>query len=84
MFIVEFWVVLVTQNWIKSFLKMPLFLIQYFFLKNASIIVPTLVCIISCANKDLDGSLGPLGKFIEYCRIVAVLPVIPFGIMNNW
>ena len=37
-----------------------------------------------CANKDLDGSLGPLGKFIEYCRIVALLPVIPLGIRNNW
>ena len=32
--------------------------------------------ILGCANKDLDGSLGPLGKFIEYCRIVALLPVI--------
>ena len=24
------------------------------------------VCALGCANKDLDGSLGPLGKFIEY------------------
>ena len=39
---------------------------------------------LGCANKDLDGSLGPLGKFIEYCRIVALLPVIPLGIRNNW
>ena len=31
---------------------------------------------IGCANKDLDGSLWPLDKLIEYCRIVAVLPVI--------
>ena len=30
---------------------------------------------LGCANKDLDGSLGPLGKFIEYCRIAALLPV---------
>ena len=39
---------------------------------------------IDCANKDLDGYLGPLGKFIEYCRIIALLPVIPLGIRNNW
>ena len=26
--------------------------------------------LIGCANKDLDGFLGPLCKFIEYCRIV--------------
>ena len=39
---------------------------------------------LGCANKDLDGSLRPLGKFIEYCIIVAVLPVIPLGIRNNW
>ena len=25
-----------------------------------------------------------LCKFIEYCRIPALLPVIPFGIRNNW
>ena len=37
---------------------------------------------IGCANKDLDGSLGPLGKFIEYCRIVELLPVIPLP--YNW
>ena len=40
--------------------------------------------ILGCANKDLDGFLGSLCKFIDYCRIVAVLPVIPSGIMNNW
>ena len=39
---------------------------------------------LGCANKDLDGFFGPLCKFIEYCRIVALLPVIPLGIMNNW
>ena len=39
---------------------------------------------LGCANKDLDGFLGPLCKFIDYCRIVALLPVIPLGIMNNW
>ena len=41
-------------------------------------------CRLGCANKDLDGFLGPLGKFIEYCRIVALLPFIPLGIRNNW
>ena len=41
-------------------------------------------CILGCANKNLDGFFGPLCKFIEYCRIVALLPVIPLGIMNNW
>ena len=30
------------------------------------------------------GSLRPLGKFIEHCKIVALLPVIPLGIRNNW
>ena len=38
---------------------------------------------ISCANKDLDGYLEPLGKFIEYCRITALLPVIPLGIIHG-
>jgi hypothetical protein len=38
----------------------------------------------SCANKDLDGYLGPLSKFIKYCRIVALLPVIPYTQRNNW
>ena len=42
------------------------------------------VCVLGCANKDLDGFLGSLCKFIDYCRIVALLPVIPLGIMNNW
>ena len=41
-------------------------------------------CRLGCANKDLDGYLGPLGKFIEYCRITALLPIIPLGIRNNW
>ena len=40
--------------------------------------------IVGCANKDLDGSLGPLGKFIEYCRNVALLPVIRLGKRSNW
>ena len=40
--------------------------------------------VLGCANKDLDGFLGPLCKFIEYCRIVALLPVISLGIRNNW
>ena len=35
---------------------------------------------LGCANKDLDRSLGPLGKFIEYCRIVVVLRVIPLTV----
>ena len=35
---------------------------------------------VGCANKDLVGFFGPLCKFIEYCRIVALLPVIPLGI----
>ena len=39
---------------------------------------------LGCANKDLDRSLGPLGKFIEYCRIVAVLPVIHYTKRNYW
>ena len=39
---------------------------------------------LGCANKDLDGYLGPLGKFIEYCRITALLLVIPLGIRDNW
>ena len=39
---------------------------------------------LGCANKDLEGYLGPLGKFIEYCRITALLTVIPLGIRNNW
>jgi hypothetical protein len=39
---------------------------------------------VGCENKDLDGYLGPLGKFIEYCRMTALLPVIPLGIRNNW
>ena len=30
------------------------------------------------------GSLWHLHKFIEYYRIVALLPVIPLGIRNNW
>ena len=42
------------------------------------------IYILGCANKDLAGYLGPLGKFIEYCRITALLPVIPLGIRNNW
>ena len=36
---------------------------------------------VGCANKDLDGSLG---KFIQYCRILALLPVIPYTQRNNW
>ena len=36
------------------------------------------VCILGCANKELDGYLGHFCKFIEYCRIVALLPVIPW------
>ena len=40
--------------------------------------------LLGCANKDLDGYLGPLGKFIEYCRITALLLVIPLGIRDNW
>ena len=40
--------------------------------------------VLGCASKDLDGYLGPLGKFIEYCRITAMLPVIPLGIRNKW
>ena len=39
--------------------------------------------LLGCANKDLDGSLGPMGKFIEYCRIVALLPGIPYTQRNN-
>ena len=31
-----------------------------------------------------QGSLGPLCKFIEYCRIIELIPVIPLGIRNNW
>ena len=38
---------------------------------------------ISCANKDLDGYLEPLGKFIEYRRITALLRVIPLGIIHG-
>ena len=38
---------------------------------------------LGCANKDLDRSLGFLGKFIDYCRIVALLPVIPYTQRNN-
>ena len=37
---------------------------------------------LGCANKDLDGFLGPLCKFIEYCRIVALLPFIPFEFLG--
>ena len=39
---------------------------------------------LGCANKDLDGSLGSMGKFIDYCRSVALLPVIPYTQRNNW
>ena len=39
---------------------------------------------LGCANKDLDGFFGPLCKFIDYCRIVALLPVIQFGIMCKY
>ena len=39
---------------------------------------------LGCANKDLGENLGPVSKFINYSRIVALLPVIPFGIRNNW
>ena len=35
---------------------------------------------LGCANKDLDGYFGPLGKFIDYCKTTALLPVIPLGI----
>ena len=41
-------------------------------------------CGIGFANKDLDGSLGLMGKFIGHCYISALLPVIPLGIRNNW
>ena len=41
-------------------------------------------CGVGCANKDLDGYLGPLGKFIEHCRITGLLPIIPLGIRINW
>ena len=41
-----------------------------------------LCCLLGCANKDLF-SLGPLRKFIEYCRIVELLPVIPLSIRNS-
>ena len=50
-------------------------------LSNSCILVDSILC---CANKDHDGSLGPFGKFIEYCRIVWLPPVIPLDIMNNW
>ena len=46
-------------------------------LKFFFILMVNLHYTLGCANKDLNGSLGPLGKFIEYCRIVALLPVIP-------
>ena len=39
---------------------------------------------LGCANKDLDGFFGLLCKFIEYCRIVALLPVIHYTQRNNW
>ena len=39
---------------------------------------------VGCANKDLDRSLGSLGKFIDYCRMVALLPAIPYTQRNNW
>ena len=45
--------------------------------KNNWCIIHQWAYLLGCANKDLDGSLGPLCKFIEYCRIVALLPVIP-------
>ena len=35
---------------------------------------------LGCANKDLDGFLC---KFIEYCRIVAMLSVIHHAQRNN-
>ena len=38
---------------------------------------------LGCANKDFDGFFGPLCKFIEYCRIVALLPVIHYTQKNN-
>ena len=40
--------------------------------------------LLGCANKDLDGFFGLLCKFIEYCRIVALLPVIHYTQRNNW
>ena len=52
--------------------------------EKAKCLAATVSYILGCANKDLDGYLGPLGKFIEYCRITALLPVIPFGIRDNW
>jgi len=42
------------------------------------------VCLLGCENKNLDEYLGLLGKFIEYCRIPALLPVITLCIRNNW
>ena len=58
-----------------SFISCNLLIVQFF--------VPV-ASRIGCANKDLDGYLGLLGKFIGYCRITALLPVIPLGIRNNW
>ena len=43
-----------------------------------------LLPMLGCANNDLDGFLGHLCKFIEYCKIVALVSVIPLGMMNNW
>ena len=45
---------------------------------------PTRTRTLVCANKDLDGYLGPLGKFIEYCRITALLTVIPLGMSTDY
>ena len=33
---------------------------------------------LGCANKDLDRSLGPLGKFIEYCRTGSSATVLQY------
>ena len=75
-------------NWLSHTLKFLLYApyvgpVRQYIACTAKLALCT-VRILGCANKDLDGFLGPLCKFIEYCRIVALLPVIPLGIMNNW
>ena len=51
--------------------------------KNWNAAPERLLPFFACKNKDLDRSLGSLGKFIDYRRIVALLPVIPYTQKNS-
>ena len=56
------------------------FVLQFFSLTSDGLGV---VWAVGCV-KDLDGFFGPLCKFIDYYRIVALLPVIHYTQKNNW